>query len=614
MAVQVGKDQFRGRLPVAYGRHYATGQFVLKRFEDGNYFVLHLLGVGEWDACLDLTYAGLTLPSADWRFRPGKRASSLSDPVQTPPEFFPDDVPFNFSEVAYVEARIPETTIKVDNTPGKLIGLFRGLKVWDYDEDGDDLSGSFAYGENPALHAADLLRRYLSYPEEPDYWRERVDWPSLLAFRDWAAETLANGNPRFRSNPVFDRLDLAAALDYIAYTSATSWQDDGSKIRWLLPNRDAATKHFYFDDTGANVLQGSFRRVKLRNQTPNTIATTFREYGVEAGEKNIYVEQSQLLLEADAVIEEQSPALGVLPLGQANRILNARLQQAQATVGYQFSVTGEGLHVARGDLVEVSFAPLQVERQLCEVAEWSKEENAISMLCAPWNPDAYSDAYDEVSVESAGWLAPRNLTVAPVAGSGATLNWERVAMNNTGVEVWRNGRRIASLAGDATTYDDTGLRPSERYHYAVRNVWSGPPRAVSPFAEALGFSGAAILDLPAGDLVAFSYEASGALIGLPGPVTCQFQIHVPTFPIPISPSIAIVVYIDHPDFEDGLALGQISHLTAADQGAVLDGAGGNPAVGFGIYDVFVRTEYRHLPGQPRVIGDGTATIEQPLLS
>jgi hypothetical protein len=612
MAVQIGKDQFRGQLVVAYGRHFATGQFVLKRFAEGNYYVLHLMGVGEWDSCLELTYEGITLPSSDWRFRPGKRAASLSDTFQPPPEFFPD-VPFNFSEVAWIEARIPETTIKVDNTPGKLIGIFQCLKVWDYNGDGTDLTGSFAYSENPALHVADLLRRYLQYPGEPDYWRERVHWPSLLAFRDFAAETLG-GNPRFRSNPVFNRVDLTAALDYVAYTSATSWQDDGDKIHWLLPIRDSATKHFYFDQTGANILQASFRRVRLRNQTPNTIATTFREYGVEAGEKNIYVEQSQLLLEAEAVIEEQSPALGVMPIGQANRILNARLAQAQASVGYQFSVTGEGLHVARGDLVEVSFAPLQIERQLCEVAEWAKEENAISMLCAPWNPDAYSDAYDEVSVESAGWLAPRSLTAAPLAGSGVTLNWERVATTNTGVEVWRNGRRIATLAADAVTYEESGLRPSERYHYAVRNVWSGPPRAASPFAEALGFSGAARLDLPAGDLVAFSYEASGALIGLPGPITCQFQIHVPTFPIRVSPSIAIVVYIDHPDFEDGLALGQITHLTAADQGAVLDGAGGNPAVGFGIYDVFVRTEYRHLPGQPRVIGDGTATIEQPLLS
>lgn len=79
---------------------------------------------------------------------------------------------------------------------------------------------------------------------------------------------------------------------------------------------------------------------------------------------------------------------------------------------------------------------------------------------------------------SVSYPPPSGLGATAVSDSQINLSWTRNATDNTGVEVWRLVSLgiyslHATLAGNVTTYSDTGLNPSTSYTYYVRNTFPG---------------------------------------------------------------------------------------------------------------------------------------------
>jgi len=71
--------------------------------------------------------------------------------------------------------------------------------------------------------------------------------------------------------------------------------------------------------------------------------------------------------------------------------------------------------------------------------------------------------------------APANLALSAVSETQINLSWQDKSSNETGFEVERstdgtNWSKIATAAANATTYANSGLTKSTRYHYRVRAV------------------------------------------------------------------------------------------------------------------------------------------------
>jgi hypothetical protein len=85
--------------------------------------------------------------------------------------------------------------------------------------------------------------------------------------------------------------------------------------------------------------------------------------------------------------------------------------------------------------------------------------------------------------------APSGLTATAVSGSQINLAWVNNATNQTAVWVERSLDnvsfiQVASLAGTATTYSDSGLLGSTTFYYRVRGANSGNPGPASNVATA----------------------------------------------------------------------------------------------------------------------------------
>ena len=141
--------------PLAYGRHIVAGQLILHDYSAGPpaaSTVLVALGVGEWDSVEKLWYAGDEVDSHAYHFHPGTQSTGVADAVQGIDSFFPTGL--TYSNTAYIAVQVPEPFVSEDR-PDKLRGLYKTLKVADYDANGNQTG--YGYSANPARVAADLI-------------------------------------------------------------------------------------------------------------------------------------------------------------------------------------------------------------------------------------------------------------------------------------------------------------------------------------------------------------------------------------------------------------------------------------------------------------------------
>jgi hypothetical protein len=282
-----------GTLALAFGRHIAAGHGVDIRHDEGpppQLRAAFLLGVGEWTEAEVVWYAAEPLTAVDladgdtpgYHFHPGALSTGPTDPVQGIDSYIPDGLTYN--KRANVVVLLPEK-FSTEQRPDKLRGRYKTCKVWDYEADGTPIN--FAYSANPADVAMFLVRllfeqRYEDPSDALAAFQARIDWASYTAWWfycaaaiTWDDGTTVHTIPRFEAHPVFtSTVTLPEALDVCCGLSCTRWQDDGEKIRFLLPT-DTDSQHTF---TLNNVVSGSVRAVPADVQSaPRHILAKFRD-------------------------------------------------------------------------------------------------------------------------------------------------------------------------------------------------------------------------------------------------------------------------------------------------------------------------------------------------
>jgi hypothetical protein len=192
------------RGPIAYGKHGVKGVLAKHVVDvsgtDKEITIQQVLGqasqwngvankffCGGWDALEKLYYgpqsSGVEITAADYYFHSG-------GPADAPDALFPDDIPH--PRASYYSARLPKG-IADDNDPGNMFGVFRTLRIANYNTDGqqiDDAGHVIPGGSNPD--------DYLYYSASPmreiaDLYRRsrrnliNINWPAWCYLRDWHA-------------------------------------------------------------------------------------------------------------------------------------------------------------------------------------------------------------------------------------------------------------------------------------------------------------------------------------------------------------------------------------------------------------------------------------------
>jgi hypothetical protein len=392
--------------PLAYGRHIVAGQLILHDYSAGppaSSTVLVALGVGEWDSIEKLWYAGDEVPAASYHFHPGTQSTGVADPVQGIDSFFPTGL--TYSETAYVAVQVPEPFVSEDR-PDKLRGLYKCLKVADYDSNGNQIG--YGYSANPARVAADLILKRAKRPAS------RIHWGSWVIFRNYCDElipwddgTTTRSIPRFECHIVFSQAtDLATALESALGTAGAFWQDDGKQIRFLLPANGAVIHSF----TESNIVEGSFafyqRDIRER---PNRLQAKFRNTDDPFLIETTVETKREALQEKVGVVDPGVRNFGSMTIAQAQRLLERQMRlEADYAIFAELRGQGDSLHVLPGDYVTVTHTvPLwtTVRCLVVDAVDESAEQYADerSFLLQRVDNQVYSDA-DQKPIQPA--IAP----------------------------------------------------------------------------------------------------------------------------------------------------------------------------------------------------------------
>lgn len=167
---------------VAYGKHLVTGNLAKSDVTGTSpthvTTLQQMLGRGPWDACEGLWWNGVEIPAADYEFYPGTQSTGMGDATQGQDSFFNTDTPH--SGIAWIRAELAAGSGEEDNLanpPYGLKGIFRTMKVEDYNSSG--VSTGNSYSTNPARQVADLLIRLGGIPTS------RIDWTYWTTWRDY---------------------------------------------------------------------------------------------------------------------------------------------------------------------------------------------------------------------------------------------------------------------------------------------------------------------------------------------------------------------------------------------------------------------------------------------
>lgn len=395
-----------GLLPVAYGEHLVAGKLIARKYDEGpppkaRYVVA--LGDGEWDSAVAVWQSGEELTAQSdgttpgYDFHRGTISTGIADSVQGVSNVFSAGLAYN--STAYVAVLSPEDR-STEDAPDKLRGRYKCKRLYDYNADGV-ASSTTAYSVNPALVAADVIRRYyeVRYPNDLttayNKFRDRINWSSWYAWRNYCAATISWNDgtttrniARFECHVAFlDKVILADALDAICATAATWWQDDGEQIYFKLPNDTAPVHHFHsqlVDNQGVwirdNIEVGSF------SLEPQDVANVFNYFTCKfRNTDDTYLAEGSVGVKYDGQddtedligkcgknsTERQFPPMNY---SQARRLLKrqARIEAENRTI---CTLTGraDSLHVLKGDFVTVTHPEPGWNSQLCLVLDTSVE-------------------------------------------------------------------------------------------------------------------------------------------------------------------------------------------------------------------------------------------------
>lgn len=264
---KAGDNRFHA---VAYGKHIVTGNLAKSKVAGTNpthvITLQQMLGRGPWDGCEGLWWTGTEIKPTEYIFHPGTQSTGMSDPVQGQSTVFDTDTPH--SGVAWIEPELGSGFGEFDtkNTPPEgLRGIFRTMKVNDYDEDGE--VDGFAYSTSPARQVSDLILRIGGRPTSRIDWGAWCDWRDFLIdgiSYDYTALTGFDGfglTGKFYNGVDFDtlvseRIDPVIEFVSSAGSPGVGVDVDNFSVRWegKIKAKYTETYTFYITHThGAKV-------------------------------------------------------------------------------------------------------------------------------------------------------------------------------------------------------------------------------------------------------------------------------------------------------------------------------------------------------------------------
>lgn len=354
-----------GTLAVPYGLHAIRGTLILSKRTSGpppTQVIFVALGEGPFDGVEALYYAGELLDPSTYHFHPGTLSSGTGDPVQGVDSFFSGGLTYN--KTAYVAVNLPEK-YATEERPDKLIGIYRCLKVPDYDYLGNVIDAG-SYSNNPARCAADAMINRAELPIT------RVDWESWELFKvnsdtglTWDNDGDNTGNLAINSfdcNVAFlgGDTDLATALDIICATAAAIWQDDGEKIGFTSPFDQEPTYHFSDGSDGefANIIENSFsfsaRELKDR---PNYLKCTYRDQLDPFLAKRSEETTRDMLQDRVGLVDPGAREFATMTGSQAQRLLERQMRiESDNPILAELKSAWDSISVLAGDWVTVSHA------------------------------------------------------------------------------------------------------------------------------------------------------------------------------------------------------------------------------------------------------------------
>ncbi|MCC6329002.1 MAG: hypothetical protein IT174_10830 [Acidobacteria bacterium] len=242
-----GVDAQNMFLAVAYGKHVVAGHLTksLITGASGSHTIKlqQLLGRGPWDGCEGLWFKGLEITPANYKFYPGIQSTGMGDTTQGQDTVFSTDTPH--SGVAWIRATLATGVGDFDtknSPPLGLSGIFRTMKIQDYDDIGDP-DGVLGYSANPALEVADLILRIGGRPASRIHWPTWVEWRDFLAAaipHDYTALPGQDGfglrgeyyNGASFNTLVFDRIDPVIEFPLSAGSPGIGINVDNFSVRW----------------------------------------------------------------------------------------------------------------------------------------------------------------------------------------------------------------------------------------------------------------------------------------------------------------------------------------------------------------------------------------------
>lgn len=254
---------------VAYGLHLVTGHLakslVIGASPTHVIKLQQMLGRGPWDGCEGLWWNGLNISSSSYTFKPGTQSTGMADATQGQSTIFTTDVPH--SGIAHIEVSLPSGTGQVDNKanpPEGLAGIFRTMKIADYNSSGSQTA--FSYSASPAREVADLIIRLGRRPSSRIDWAAWCDWRDYLATSishdytalpiDGVGLTAAYYNGTNFTTLVGERIDPEVYFVSSSGSGMIGQNTDNFSIRWegKIKAKYTETYTFYVDhDNGAKL-------------------------------------------------------------------------------------------------------------------------------------------------------------------------------------------------------------------------------------------------------------------------------------------------------------------------------------------------------------------------
>lgn len=396
-----------GLIALAYGRHICIGNLAYYDHQAGPppvAFAVYMQGEGPWQECEKAWYAfqGEEIPESmdsstpGWHFHPGTLSTGPADTVQGIDSFIPTGITYNKTANTVVKF---EEKYAAEQRPDKFRGRYKCRLVPDYDDTGTE-TDSGSYSANPARVAADLLinRGGLS--------TSRVDWPSWVAWRDycdgslsWDDGTTTHSIARFEAHLAFtEAIDLPDALDVCCMVSCSRWQDDGSKIRFLLPTDMTSQHTFRLDNIVADKLQIIPADIQ---SAPRRIVAKFLdvldEYFLEGSAE--LPNDTLIGIYGDRVSLRAFPNMNH---SQAQRIIAYQMRlEAENPIFIEVTAPGDSLHLLPGDFctLELGDASLDSYYLVIDASDNSSETTPDERVfrlqqigAAPGSGALYSDS------------------------------------------------------------------------------------------------------------------------------------------------------------------------------------------------------------------------------